>query len=74
MENCLAIITARGGSKRIPGKNIKPLYTNSRKGDVKHSKANIEKICSIIGYTPKIRFPKGLEIAYKWYENYLISD
>ena len=23
MENCLAIITARGGSKRIPGKNIK---------------------------------------------------
>ena len=24
MENCLAIITARGGSKRIPGKNIKP--------------------------------------------------
>ncbi len=24
MEDCLAIITARGGSKRIPGKNIKP--------------------------------------------------
>ena len=29
---CLAIIPARGGSKRIPHKNIKPLLGNNHMG------------------------------------------
>ena len=40
-----------------------------RKGDVKHSKASIDKIEKLLNYTPEIRFKEGLEIVYKWYKS-----
>lgn len=51
----------------ISGKNIKPIYEKERKGDVKHSKASIEKINKSFSYSPLIRFKEGLEIVYDWY-------
>lgn len=43
-------------------------YKSERRGDVKHSKASIEKIKKFCGYDPEIRFNEGLEIAFNWYK------
>lgn len=44
-------------------------YLPERKGDVKHSKADISKIISTLNYEPQFYFKKGLEIVYDWYKN-----
>ena len=53
--------------QQISKKNINAIYAPERKGDVKHSKASIEKIETNLCYIPEIKFKKGLEITYNWY-------
>jgi UDP-N-acetylglucosamine 4-epimerase len=48
--------------------NILPIYGPERVGDVRHSKASIEKIYKSLGYEPKIYFEEGLRIVFKWYK------
>lgn len=57
--------------KEISGKDISAQYGPERKGDVRHSKASIEKIGKILSYEPKYRFRKGLEIVFDWYKTQL---
>lgn len=57
--------------KVISGKDITAKYGPERKGDVKHSKASIEKISTLLNYEPQFRFQKGLEIVFDWYKNKL---
>lgn len=52
----------------ISGENLSPEFLDERKGDVKHSKASIEKI-SKIGYVPELYFREGLKMVYDWYKN-----
>jgi nucleoside-diphosphate-sugar epimerase len=54
------------------GTDIKPIYKESRTGDIKHSKANIDKAKELIGYEPKINFEDGLKETIKWYKNQMI--
>jgi UDP-N-acetylglucosamine 4-epimerase len=54
---------------QITNKSITPSYVVERKGDVKHSKACIDKIINRINYYPNYRFLKGLEVTYSWYKN-----
>ncbi len=49
------------------GKNIRPIYTASRPGDVKHSLADITLAKKLIAFTPKVSFRQGLEKAIDWY-------
>lgn len=42
-------------------KEVKPIYTKERIGDIKHSLASIEKIKKDLNYSPIIQFNKGLE-------------
>ena len=53
----------------ISGNYIEPKYGPERAGDVKHSKASIEKIEKFISYKPEIKFREGLEIVFNWYKN-----
>ena len=48
--------------------NVKSIYGPERIGDVRHSKASIEKIEKFLGYKPKIYFKDGLEIVFNWYK------
>jgi len=48
--------------------DIKPIYGPERTGDVRHSKASIEKIEKYIGYKPKFYFKDGLKIVFNWYK------
>lgn len=54
------------------GQNVKPVYTDPRPGDVKHSLANICLAEKIIGYKPKVTFEEGLDLAIEWYRKNLI--
>lgn len=52
----------------LSGKGLKPNYGPERPGDVKHSKADISKIETLLGYKPQVRFKEGLGKVYAWYE------
>lgn len=47
--------------------NIKPQYTDVRKGDIKHSLASIEKASKILQYKPKITVKEGIDKTIAWY-------
>ncbi|MFI5451841.1 SDR family oxidoreductase [Pedobacter sp. UC225_61] len=53
--------------KEISGKDIQANYGPERKGDVKHSKASIDKITKTLDYSPKVKFKEGLDLVYAYY-------
>ncbi|MBN2594591.1 MAG: SDR family oxidoreductase [Sedimentisphaerales bacterium] len=54
------------------GKNVKPIYTDPRPGDVKHSLADITVAKELIGFEPTVSFREGLQLAIDWYRENLI--
>ena len=52
----------------IMGKNIEPVYSEPRPGDIKHSLADISK-AKAFGYEPKSDFMKELKETIKWFNN-----
>lgn len=54
------------------GKDVKPIYTDPRPGDVKHSLADISLAKKLIGFAPKVSFRQGLEKAIDWYRKNLL--
>jgi UDP-glucose 4-epimerase len=54
------------------GKNIKPIYTDPRPGDVKHSLADITAAKKLIGFKPTVSFHDGLQKAIDWYRDNLL--
>jgi len=56
----------------LVGRNIKPIYTDPRPGDVKHSLADISLAKKLIGFKPKISFRQGFEKAIGWYRDNLL--
>lgn len=53
------------------GKNIEPKFGPDRKGDIKHSNADISKAKRLLGYEPEYDFARGLNEAIEWYKNNL---
>jgi UDP-N-acetylglucosamine 4-epimerase len=51
--------------------NASPLYRDFRKGDVKHSLADINKAVSLLSYKPTHRIDEGLKEAMQWYVGFL---
>jgi UDP-N-acetylglucosamine 4-epimerase len=54
--------------QEISDKKIDAIYGPERSGDVRHSKASIEKIRHMLNYNPEYNFKQGLEIVYNWYK------
>lgn len=52
----------------LAGKNINVHYREERKGDVRHSLADIQKANHLIHYKPIFSVNEGLEIAFEWYK------
>jgi UDP-N-acetylglucosamine 4-epimerase len=48
-----------------------PVYVDFRKGDVRHSQADISKAARLLGYAPTHRIGAGLKEAMDWYVNNL---
>lgn len=52
-------------------KNVEPIFAPERKGDIKHSNADISKAKEMIGYDPDWSFENGIKKYVKWYINNL---
>ncbi len=52
----------------IMGKNVLPVFENSRPGDVFKTLADIAKAEKILRFKPKVDFEKGLRLTIKWFE------
>ena len=50
-------------------KDVKPIYREHRKGDLKHSLADIGKAQQAFGYWPVIGLREGLKRTIDWYKN-----
>lgn len=48
--------------------SLQPTYGPERKGDVKHSLADIDKARTLLGYTPAISVKDGLKKTFQWYK------
>lgn len=53
------------------GKDIEPKFGPNRKGDIRHSNADITKAKNMIGYNPEYSFSEGLNLAIGWYKENL---
>ncbi|MCQ2471013.1 MAG: SDR family oxidoreductase [Clostridia bacterium] len=49
-------------------KKIEPIFGPDRKGDIKHSNADISKAKELLGYSPDYDFQRGLKEAIEWYK------
>lgn len=56
--------------KEIAGSDLVPKYGPERKGDVRHSLADIAKAKTLLGYTPVATIREGLKITYDWYRKH----
>ena len=52
---------------RITGRDITPIFTDPRPGDIRHSQADIRKAQTRLGYKPRITFEEGLRRTIDWY-------
>ena len=55
------------GLKSIAGSDLAPIYGPDRKGDVKHSLADISKAGTVLGYRPSATIREGLKPTFEWY-------
>jgi UDP-N-acetylglucosamine/UDP-N-acetylgalactosamine 4-epimerase len=53
--------------KEVAGSDLAPKYGEERKGDVKHSLADISKARTLLEYDPEVSIKEGLKIAFEWY-------
>jgi UDP-N-acetylglucosamine 4-epimerase len=53
----------------IAGIDLAPSYREERKGDVRHSLANVNKAKQLIGYEPVVAIQKGLQATVEWYKH-----
>jgi UDP-N-acetylglucosamine/UDP-N-acetylgalactosamine 4-epimerase len=55
-------------------RNHKPTYADFRRGDVRHSQADISKAGKMLGFEPTHRIDEGLEQAMAWYIAHLAPE
>ena len=54
---------------RVAGRTVEPSYAPVRKGDVRHSLADIGRAKSVIGFRPGVGFAEGIRRTYDWYRS-----
>ena len=59
------------GLTKALGVNIEPNFGPGRKGDIKHSNADISKARKLLGYDPDYSFEDGIALAIDWYKENL---
>lgn len=59
------------GLTKALGVNIEPNFGPDRKGDIKHSNADISKAKKLLGYDPDYSFEDGIQLAIDWYKENL---
>lgn len=65
---CERLIDVYYSLAKALGKDIEPQFGPVRKGDIKHSNADISKAKRLIAYNPEYDFERGLNEAIEWYK------
>ncbi len=55
------------GLNKILGTSITPVHSAARVGDIRHSRAKIDRIKTDLGYSPSVSFEEGLRRTLAWY-------
>jgi UDP-N-acetylglucosamine 4-epimerase len=53
--------------KEVAGSDLAPKYGPERRGDVKHSLADISKAKELMTYHPSVSIKQGLKTTFEWY-------
>jgi UDP-N-acetylglucosamine 4-epimerase len=53
--------------KEVGGSDLAPKYGPERRGDVKHSLADISKARDLLGYNPPVDVRQGMKLTFEWY-------
>jgi nucleoside-diphosphate-sugar epimerase len=56
----------------VTGKQIAPVYEPPRKGDVRHSLADISRAQELVDYRVEVPFEEGLRRTIEWYKTKVI--
>ncbi|MCQ2418706.1 MAG: SDR family oxidoreductase [Clostridia bacterium] len=59
------------GLTKALGVDVEPNFGPDRKGDIKHSNADISKAKRLLGYDPDWSFDRGISAAIEWYKENL---
>lgn len=59
------------GLTKALGVDVEPNFGPDRRGDIKHSNADISKAKSLLGYDPDYSFEDGIKLAIEWYKENL---
>lgn len=65
------LIDIYDGLCKALGKDIQPIFGPERKGDIKHSNADVGNAMQMLGYEPDWSFERGITAAIKWYKENL---
>ena len=60
------------GLTKALGTDVEPIFGPDRKGDIKHSNADISKARRLLGYDPSWNFERGIAAAIEWYRENLL--
>jgi nucleoside-diphosphate-sugar epimerase len=58
---------------QLMGKHIEPAFTDPRPGDVRHSRASVDKARRLLDYEPMVSFEEGLARTLAWYEEHVLA-
>jgi UDP-N-acetylglucosamine 4-epimerase len=70
LNELFELIRAKVAKSYPDVKQVNPIYSDFRPGDIRHSLANIDKAKMLLGYEPQYSVGDGLEKAAKWYLEY----
>lgn len=59
------------GLTKALGLDVEPNFGPDRRGDIKHSNADISKANKLLGYDPDYSFSDGIKLAIEWYKENL---
>lgn len=58
----------------IFGREVKPRFGPERRGDVRHSRADLTQARQLLGYEPSVSFEEGLRRTVEWYRSALAQE
>lgn len=66
---CVDLLQLVAELNAILGTSAVPTHAAARAGDVRHSRAKIDRIRADLGYAPKVAFADGLRRTLEWYRS-----
>ena len=63
-----SLLELLGELQALVGKRVEPTFEDARKGDVRHSMADISMARTMLGFAPETSFRQGLEKTVGWYQ------